>query len=79
MHRIVLKLFLVLFSKASELNSKLVNMIVENLKKENIKVDLDNESDQALKAQIAKHTDDNLNSDVESIAYSFKISFNKKI
>ena len=79
MHRIVLKLFLVLFSKASELNSKLVNMIVENLKKENIKVDLDNESDQALKAQIAKQTDDNLNSDVESIAYSFKISFNKKI
>ena len=79
MHRIVLKLFLVLFSKASELNSKLVNMIVENLKKENIKVDLDNESDQALKAHIAKQTDDNLNSDVESIAYSFKISFNKKI
>ena len=47
-------------------------MILESLKKENIKIEFESEL-------ASKQSDETLQSDVESIFYSFKISFNKKM
>jgi hypothetical protein len=59
------------------MKSNLINVILDSLKKDNIKVDI--ESVEPLDAlQKNKQGDDTLNSESESILFSFKVDFSKK-
>lgn len=59
------------------MKSNLINVILDSLKKDNIKVDI--ESVEPLDAlQKNKQGDNTLNTESESILFSFKVDFSKK-
>jgi hypothetical protein len=59
------------------MKSNLISVILDSLKKDNIKVDI--ESVEPLDAlQKNKQGDDILNSESESLLFSFKVDFSKK-
>ncbi len=64
--------------KASEMKSKLMSIILENLKKDSTKVEIESMEPMDV-PQKARQGDEIINSESESILFSFKVDFSKKV